>query len=80
MIWYVLVKDANIHLIILILIIGMPQWIYDGGFKNRECFFWCMGLDKGLKDQEGQTQVSGSVGLVGFFVVGWLCFLFFKLL
>lgn len=38
-----------------------------------------MGLDKGLKDQEGQTQVSGSVGLVGFFccwLVGFFGFCF----
>lgn len=31
--------------------------------------FWCVVLDKGLKDQEGQTQASDSLGVVGAYFV-----------
>jgi len=36
-------------------------------------------LDKGLKDQEGQTQVSGSLGLVFFLLCGFFSGCFFLL-
>lgn len=49
-----------------VLIICTPHWIYDVALRVVHISFWCMVLDKGLKDEEVWTQVSGSCGFVVF--------------
>lgn len=57
-----------------VLIICTPQWILNVALRVVHISFWCMVLDKGLRDQEGWTQVSGSCGFVVFLLLR-LCIL-----